>query len=203
MKEHGFVFLDDMISDIRWDAKYSTWDNFTGKPVDGYGVNRIVGTYELSRALLKAKKEAAKQGYGLLLWDSYRPQVAVDCFLKWSEQSEEGYTKSKFYPNINRKDMISQGYVAPKSGHSRGSAIDLTLYNLKTGELLDMGTDFDFMDTKSHHDAVDISNEAVKNRLILKSIMENCGFQSYQYEWWHYLLENEPYPNSYFNFPII
>jgi D-alanyl-D-alanine dipeptidase len=200
--EKGFVFLDEVLPGIRWDAKYATWDNFTGKPVDGYVVNRIVGTNELAAALLVAREQAADLGYGLLLWDGYRPQRAVDRFLQWSEEPEDGYTKSKHYPNINRSEMIRNGYVATLSSHSRGSAIDLTLYRLDTDALVPMGGNFDLMDVISHHDAKGITKAEIKNRRLLRSIMESSGFNSYDCEWWHYKLTNEPYPSTYFDFPI-
>ena len=105
--EKNFVFLDEMLPGIRWDAKYATWDNFTGKPVDGYMVNRIVGTKELGAALRKAQKAAEKLGYGLLLWDGYRPQCAVDCFLNWASLPENNLTKKRYYPNIERKETAA------------------------------------------------------------------------------------------------
>ena len=200
--EKGFLFLDEALPGIRWDAKYATWDNFTGKPVDGYEVNRIVGTYELASALRVAQRKAADLGYGLLLWDGYRPQRAVNRFLQWSREPEDGRTKAKHYPNINRSDMIRKGYVAAKSSHSRGSAIDLTLYRLDTGELVPMGGDFDLMDAISHHDAEGITKAEAENRRLLRRIMESSGFLSYDCEWWHYTLKNEPYPDTYFDFPI-
>jgi len=200
--DKGFLFLDEALPGIRWDAKYATWDNFTGKPVDGYEVNRIVGTYELASALRVAQEKAADLGYGLLLWDGYRPQRAVNRFLQWSREPEDGRTKAKHYPNIRRSDMIRKGYVAARSSHSRGSAIDLTLYRLDTGELVPMGGDFDLMDAISHHDAEGITKAEAENRRLLRGIMESSGFLSYECEWWHYCLKNEPYPDTYFDFPI-
>jgi D-alanyl-D-alanine dipeptidase len=201
--EKGFVFLDEVLRGVRWDAKYATWDNFTGKPVDGYEVNRIVGTHAVALALREAQKQAAALGYGLLLWDGYRPKRAVDCFLRWSEQPEDNLTKERYYPNIERTKMVTQGYVASRSSHSRGSAIDLTLYRLDTGRLVSMGGGFDFMDERSHHAAKGIANREAHNRRQLRSIMENSGFEPYSFEWWHYVLKNEPYPTSYFDFPIL
>jgi D-alanyl-D-alanine dipeptidase len=188
---------------VRWDAKYATWDNFTGKPVDGYEVNRIVGTHALALALLEAQKQAADLGYGLLLWDGYRPKRAVDCFLRWSEQPEDNLTKERHYPNIERTEMFAKGYIASQSSHSRGSAIDLTLYHLDTGALVSMGGSFDFMDESSHHAAKGIASMEAQNRRRLRSIMENSGFEPYSFEWWHYVLRNEPYPNSYFDFSVL
>jgi D-alanyl-D-alanine dipeptidase len=198
----GFVFLDEALRGVRWDAKYATWDNFTGKPVEGYEVNRIVCSHALANALSNAQTAAAAVGFGLLMWDAYRPQRAVDRFLAWSTESEDGRTKAAFYPNIERADMFTNGYVAPKSGHSRGSAVDLTLYRLDTGELAPMGGRHDFMDERSHHGAKGVSGIEAQNRLCLCAVMEQSGFQWYDREWWHYSLRDEPYPDTYFDFPI-
>jgi D-alanyl-D-alanine dipeptidase len=198
----AFVFVDECVPGIRWDAKYATWDNFTGKPVDGYVANRIVGTRALCAALEGVRREAASRGFGLLLWDGYRPQRAVDCFLRWAEQPEDGRTKLRHYPNINRAEMFEKGYVAAKSGHSRGSTVDLTLYHLATGELARMGSDHDVMDSISHHGARGLTQVEARNRQHLRSIMEASGFRSYACEGWHYTLKDEPYPDTYFDFPI-
>lgn len=202
MMKNDFVFVDEYVSGIRWDAKYATWDNFTGKPVDGYVANRIVGTKALCEALEKARKKAASQGFGLLLWDGYRPQRAVDCFMRWAEQPDDGRKKQRYYPNIARPEMFEKGYVAAKSGHTRGSTVDLTIYHLESCELVAMGGDHDLMDSISHHGAIGITQSEAKNRQILCSIMEDSGFTSYDKEWWHYTLKDEPYPNTYFDFPI-
>ena len=199
---HDFVFVDELVPGIRWDAKYATWDNFTGKPVDGYVANRIVGTRALCAALERAQAKAASIGFGLLLWDGYRPQRAVACFLRWSEQPEDGRTKLRHYPNIDRTEMFERGYVAARSGHSRGSTVDLTLYHLATGELAPMGGHYDLMDPISHHGAEGITRLDARSRQRLRSIMESCGFKSYDCEWWHYTLRHEPYPNTYFDFAI-
>lgn len=197
-----FVFVDEFVPGIRWDAKYATWDNFTGRPVDGYVANRIVGARALCAALERAREKAASLGFGLLLWDAYRPQRAVDCFLRWSQQPEDGRTKLRHYPHIDRAEMFERGYVAAKSGHSRGGAVDLTLYHLATGELAPMGGGHDLMDPISHHGATGITHAEARNRDCLRSIMEACGFSAYDCEWWHYALRDEPYPNTYFDFSI-
>jgi D-alanyl-D-alanine dipeptidase len=198
----GFVFLDEVLPGVRWDAKYATWDNFTGTPVDGYELNRVVGSRALAVALREAADHARALGFGLLLWDGYRPQRAVDRFLRWSEQPEDGRTKARFYPNIDRAEMISQGYVAPASGHSRGGAVDLTLYRLDTGELAPMGGGHDLMDRRSHHGAAGLRPHEAVNREVLCSLMEASGFQRYECEWWHYALVDEPHPDEHFDFPI-
>jgi len=199
---HDFVFIDERIPGVRWDAKYATWDNFTSKPVDGYLANRIVGSMALCTALEEARERAAFLGFGLLLWDGYRPERAVECFLRWSKQPEDGRTKPRHYPNIERSDLVTQGYVAARSGHSRGSAIDLTLFHLSSGTLLPMGGRHDLMDPVSHHDVSGLTEDEAGNRRILRSIIEISGFRAFDCEWWHYALSDEPYPNTYFDFPV-
>lgn len=197
-----FVYVDDLVPGIRWDAKYSTWDNFTGKPVDGYLANRIVGTRALCDALRVARDEAAARGFGLLLWDGYRPQRAVDCFVRWSGQPDDGRRKPRHYPRLERPDMVELGYVARRSGHSRGSTVDLTLFHLDTGELAAMGGDHDLMDPVSHHGARGIGAEETWHRDQLCTVMEASGFERYDCEWWHYTLRDEPHPDTYFDFAV-
>lgn len=199
---NDFVFVDEFVPGIRWDAKYATWDNFTGRPVDGYDANRIVGTRALCAALDRARDMAASFGFGLLLWDGYRPQRAVDHFLRWAKQPEDGRTKQRHYPRIDRPAMFRQGYVAARSGHTRGGTVDLTLYDLATGELAPMGGGHDLMDPVSHHGASGITQAEATNRERLCSIMTECGFDFYATEWWHYTLRHEPYPDTYFDFPV-
>jgi D-alanyl-D-alanine dipeptidase len=197
-----FVFVDELVPGVRWDAKYATWDNFTGRPVDGYLANRIVGTRALCEALRRAREQAESLGFGILLWDGYRPQRAVDRFMRWSNEPEDGRTKPRHYPHIDRAAMFEMGYVATQSGHSRGSTVDLTLFHQTTGELARMGGDHDLMDPISHHGARGIAQVEADNRQALRSIMEGSGFSSYAFEWWHYTLKLEPYPNTYFDFPV-
>jgi len=196
------VFVDEFVPGLRWDAKYATWDNFTGKPVDGYLANRIAGTTALCAALGRAQESAASLGFGLLVWDGYRPQRAVDSFLRWSKQPEDGRTKLRHYPKIDRAEIFNRGYVAARSAHTRGSTVDLTLYHLTTGELASMGGDHDLMDSVSHHGAEGITPLEAANRRHLRSVMESSGFSSYDCEWWHYTLHDEPYPDTYFDFLI-
>ena len=198
----GFVFIDEAVPGVRWDSKYATWDNFTGKPVDGYLVNRIVGTTALADALMRARDEAASRGFGLLLWDGYRPQRATERFIQWSEEAEDGAKKQRHYPNIERSQMFDLGYVAARSGHSRGSTVDLTIFHLQSGELVDMGGDHDVMDEISHHGAAGVTAAQTANRESLLQVMERSGFNRYDEEWWHYSLANEPYPDTYFDFVI-
>lgn len=198
----GFAFLDERLPGIRWDAKYATSDNFTGRPVEGYEVNRIVGTWEMCLGLERARHAAESRGLGLLVWDAYRPQRAVDSFLRWARQPEDGLTTGRHYPNIDRSDIVDLGYVAARSGHSRGSAVDLTLVDLVTGRPVPMGGRHDLMDPISHHGAMGISPAETKNRLRLRSIMRAGGFEPFEQEWWHYSLAEEPYPDTYFDFCV-
>ena len=197
-----FVYVDDWVPGIRWDAKYATWDNFTGRPVDGYHVNRIVGTRSLCTALARVSENAAAEGFGLLLWDGYRPQRAVDSFLRWADQPEDGRTKVRHYPNLERAEMLTRGYVAARSGHTRGAAVDLTLYHLATGELVPMGGGHDLMDPVSSHRAHELTAAQASNRGRLRALMEHGGFEPYEPEWWHYTLRHEPHPHVYFDFPL-
>jgi len=197
-----FAFIDELVPGVRWDAKYATWDNFTGTPVDGYLANRIIGTRALGSALARARDAAASRGFGLLLWDGYRPQRAVDHFVRWSMEPEDGRTKRRHYPNIDRAQMFERGYVAARSGHTRGSTVDLTLFDLATAALAPMGGAHDLMDAISHHGAPGITSVEAANRRHLRSIMESCGFRAYDCEWWHYTLEDEPFPHTYFDFVV-
>jgi D-alanyl-D-alanine dipeptidase len=197
-----FVYVDEAVPGIRWDARYATADNFTGAPVDGYLANRVIGTKTLCVALELAQEKAESIGFGLLLWDGYRPQRAVDAFLRWSRSPGESRTKAKHHPNLDRSELFERGYVASRSGHTRGSAIDLTLFRLSTGEPVPMGGDHDLMDPVSHHGAPGITAAEARNRHYLRSIMWTAGFDAYEREWWHYLLRDEPHPDTYYDFPV-
>jgi D-alanyl-D-alanine dipeptidase len=196
------VFVDELVPGLRWDAKYATWDNFTGAPVDGYLANRIAGTKALCAALERAREEAAARGFGLLLWDGYRPRRAVEAFWRWAQRPEDGRTKARHYPNLGRAELFEKGYVSPRSGHTRGSTVDLTLYRLDDGDLAAMGGDHDLMDAVSRHGATEISPLESANRQHLRAVMEASGFSAYECEWWHYTLRDEPYPQTYFDVPI-
>jgi D-alanyl-D-alanine dipeptidase len=196
------VFVDEYVPGVRWDAKYATSDNFTGRPVDGYRVNRIAGTRELCAALEVAQRRAETLGLGLLLWDGYRPQRATEAFVLWSQQPEDGLTKDRHYPNIHRSEFFDSGYVLARSAHSRGSTVDLTLVALATGAPLAMGGDHDLMDAISHHAATGIAADERANRRTLRTVMEHSGFAPYETEWWHYTLTDEPFPDTYFDDPV-
>ena len=201
MLEKGFVYLNEAVENVLWDAKYFSEDNFVGTRVDGYHANCVVGTEELAQALRRVSAAAKEMGLRLLLWDAYRPQRAVAHFMRWCEQAEDGSTKQKHYPNVDKRRMVELGYIAERSGHSRGSTVDLTLCD-GNGNQLDMGGIFDFMDERSHHGCPDITPVQHQNRELLRGLMLSAGFTDYSNEWWHYRLRNEPYPDRYFDFPI-
>ena len=182
--------LPELIVDIR----YATAHNLTGHPLNGYEAGKAIGT----KALMEGMKKAIKAANGLRfrVFDAYRPQRAVTDFVLWAKADENGLTKHEFYPALEKKDLFPLGYIALKSGHSRGSTIDLTL------EGLDMGTAFDLMDDRSHHGAAGVTAQQAFNRRQLKAIMESAGFVPYENEWWHYRLAEEPYPDTYFDFVI-
>ena len=156
----------------------------------------------LCAALESARDEAAALGFGLLLWDGYRPQRAVDCFLRWAQQPEDGRTKPRHYPNIDRAEMFEQGYVAARSGHSRGSTVDLTLFTWPPASSLAWAVDHDLMDPISHHGAGDHAASRRSNRRQLVLAHGGLRLLAYDCEWWHYTLEDEPFPDTYFDFPV-
>lgn len=198
---NGFVDLAQAVPGIMVDARYATAHNLTGHPLAGYLSHKAVATMEAAAALQKAFDAARKLGYGMLVYDAYRPQKAVGDFMIWSREAENGLTKAEFYPDIPKEELFALGYIAEKSGHSRGSTIDLTLTDSQ-GQPVDMGTAFDFMGEESHHNASAVTPEQMRNRAVLCAIMAYAGFAPYENEWWHYRLMKEPYPDTYFDFDI-
>ena len=182
--------------------RYATDHNFTGQIVDGYHSENISLTLDAAKALQKAAEDLKEQGYGFLIYDAYRPKRAVSFFLEWAEQPENNLTKAEFYPDYEKKELFKLGYLAKRSAHSRGSAIDLTLFSLDTGELLDMGSPYDFLSPISNHGTKLITKAQTENRNILKNAMKAAGFKELRTEWWHYQLIQEPYPDTYFDFVI-
>jgi len=198
----GFIHINQVIPDVVYDIRYSGHNNFVGARIDGYNAPMAILTVEAAAALKDVSEEVDSKGYNLKIFDGYRPQKAVDHFIRWAEDAEDIQMKPWYYPNIDKKDLFRNGYIAKKSAHSRGSTIDLTLVYKNTGTELDMGSSYDFLDPISAHDSTLVSTEQAANRKILKEAMENHGFRSYYKEWWHYTLVNEPYPDTYFNFDV-
>ena len=198
----GFVYLKEFLPEARFEVRYATTHNFTGQVVDGYLSDNICLTIEAAEALKKASEYLKKQGYGILIYDAYRPKRAVDFFMEWSKKPEDYSTKEEFYPNFTKEYLFENGYLARRSAHSRGSTVDLTLFYLDTGELVDMGSPYDFLDPISNHGTDKITEEQTRNRNILKEAMNKAGFKAISTEWWHYTLIDEPYPDTYFDFVI-
>ncbi|MFZ0490146.1 MAG: M15 family metallopeptidase [Salegentibacter sp.] len=198
----GFVFVQQMIPDIACDIRYAGHHNFTGRPVAGYEAATPILSAPAAKALKKVQRELRKKNLALKIFDAYRPQRAVDNFMKWARIAGDTLTKSEFYPEVPKSELFARGYIATKSGHSRGSTVDLTLIDLETGKELDMGGPYDFFGEISHHNTSHISQQQKENRNLLKKAMSKYGFRPYSEEWWHYTLRKEPYPNTYFNFVV-
>ena len=179
---------------------YSTY-NFVGDRIDGYNAPVSYITREAAEALKKASDAAMKDGYRIRVYDAYRPQMAVDHFKAWAKDIADTRMKEYFYPDLDKSVLFEQGYIASRSGHSRGSTIDLTLFDMRTGHNVDMGGTFDYFGELSHPDYTDITAEQYANRMYLRKIMVDAGFKPLTTEWWHFILANEPYPDTYFNFP--
>ncbi len=198
----GFVYLDQVLKNAVYDVRYYGSNNFLGKRVDGYLAPKVILTQEAAQALAQAEKALASKGYQLKVFDGFRPQRSVNHFVRWAEDLKDTKMKQQYYPEVDKKDIFRLGYIAAKSGHSRGSTVDLTIVDAKTGQEVDMGSGFDFFGPVSHHGTELITPQQTANRNILKDAMLAAGFKLYDEEWWHYTLQNEPYPNSYFDFAI-
>lgn len=178
------------------EMRYAGPDNFTGGAVDGYEAARCLLARPAAEAIARVSARLAAAGLRLRIYDCYRPQRAVDRFAAWAAAPEDGRTRSAYYPNLEKDQLFALGYIAARSGHSRGAALDVTI------DGLDMGGPWDLFDPASHHGAQGLSDEARAHRLLLKTLMEAEGFKPYAEEWWHYVLREEPYPERYFDFPI-
>ena len=198
----GFVYIHAIIPDIEYEIRYAGSNNFLGEPVRGYKNAVALLTTEAAEALKQVQQDLQARGYCLKIFDGYRPQQAVDHFVAWAKDPNATAMKQEFYPNVKKENLFEEDYIAARSGHTRGSTVDLTLIDYSTNEELDMGSPYDFFGEISHHDAPDISPQQEKNRMILKDAMEKYGFRPLSTEWWHYTLNNEPYPDTYFNFPV-
>tara|TARA_Y100001935_G_scaffold75927_1_gene63353 strand:+ start:2703 stop:3365 length:663 start_codon:yes stop_codon:yes gene_type:complete len=199
--EDGFVYLNDTDDSIIVDLKYYSTENFTGQFVEGYLSNNAILTKESALALSNAQDDFNKLGYSLILYDAYRPQRSVDFFVQWSKNPYDTINKRIYYPDVKKSELFELGYIASKSGHSRGSTVDVSLVEISTNKVLDMGTIFDYFGIESHTFFNDISEKQKSNRLILYEIMSNNGFKNYSKEWWHFTLKNEPY-QKYFDFLV-
>ena len=195
-----FAEISTMIDDAAYDIRYYSSNNFTGSRINGYKAPRAYLTKEALAALSKAAEDLRHQGYRLLIWDSYRPQKAVDNFVEWINDPKDAGDKT-FYPKLKKSQLLKGNYIAEKSGHTRGSTVDLTIIK-KDGGFVDMGGTFDLFSKVSHPDYGKLTKEQKQNRKILHDAMVKAGFQGIDSEWWHYTLKNEPYKDTYFNFDV-
>ena len=198
----GFVLLSDIVPSIVQEIRYFSTFNFIGDRIDGYEEPCALLTKDAARALKAVSNEMLVQGYRLKIFDAYRPVNAVKHFILWGIEDEDIRMKPYFYPEIDKQDTFALGYIAKQSSHSRGSAIDLTLLDMATGKELDMGSPFDMFSERSHPDYRGITDEQYENRMILQKSMVRNGFVPYECEWWHFMLKDEPIPDTYFNFPV-
>ena len=222
----GFVYLNDIDPSIIQDMRYAGYHNFIGHPISGYKAAECILTRPAAIALSRVQQSLKSFSLSLKVYDCYRPQLAVNEFIAWSQQPALQQMKAEFYPRVNKADFFKLGYVASKSGHSRGSTIDLTLVTLPLAKQehyvpgqklrscfapyaerfqdgsIDMGTGFDCLDPTAHFANPTIQGKAMQNRLLLKSLMQRQGFAPYPIEWWHFTLKDESFPDTYFSFPI-
>ena len=199
---NGFVYLEDVDASIQKELRYLSNNNFIGKKIDGYKNNCVIITEQAAHQLKKVQTELLKKGLSLKVFDAYRPQEAVNHFVKWAKVLSDTLMKQEYYPKVPKSQLFNQGYIASKSGHTRGSTVDLTIIDAKTGKELDMGSPYDFFGVQSHPLHSNLSKEQKENRMLLRKVMLENNFKPYENEWWHFTLRNEPFRNTYFNFSV-
>jgi D-alanyl-D-alanine dipeptidase len=197
----AFVDVATVVPGLIVEARYAGSHNFVGRPIDGYAAPRCLLTMAAAQALAGVAQDVAKYGLVIKAFDCYRPVRAVANFVRWARDLDDVAEKKEFYPDVDKRTLFRDGYISSRSGHSRGSTVDLTLANAD-GRELDMGTPFDFFSPKSWPNAGSISNTVMVNRGELANAMRHHGFRPYQKEWWHFTLSHEPFPNTYFDFPV-
>lgn len=202
MNPSGFVLLSEQVPGIIQEIRYHSTYNFIGDRIDGYEEPVALLTKEAARALKTVANEAMVMGYRLKVYDAYRPACAVKHFVLWGIEDQDIRMKPYFYPELEKQELFAKGYIAKQSGHSRGSTIDLTLFDMKTGKEVDMGGPFDYFGELSHPDFKGITDAQYNNRMRLRSLMTRNGFVPIDCEWWHFTLKDEPYPDTYFEFPV-
>ena len=205
-----FVVLTDVVPDVILEIRYYSTYNFIGRRIPGYEPIAML-TRQAADSLKKVSDDLVKQGYRLKIFDGYRPQKAVDYFMAWAKDVNDTIMKPYFYPELDKSVLVPQEYVAEKSGHTRGSTIDLTLFDMKLEKEVDMGCTYDYFGLASHPDVQPgqevgaykpINRQQYANRMILRNAMLAHGFKPYDCEWWHFTLANEPFPDTYFTFPV-
>lgn len=216
MDSSQFVNITDVVPDAILEIRYHSTYNFVGARIDGYEEPTALLTRQAADSLRAVSLDLKRHGYVLKIYDAYRPQRAVDYFMRWSQDLGDTITKAYFYPRLTKKEVFDGEYVATKSGHSRGSTVDLTIVDMKTGKEVDMGGTFDWFGIESHPDygggnpetldfqQTDPNFTSVQfyNRMVLRTAMLRHGFKPLDNEWWHFTLKDEPFPDTYFNFPV-
>ena len=197
-----FVLLSEAVPDAILEIRYYSTYNFVGDRINGYEAPVAYLTKAAAKALREVSDELVSRGYRLKIYDAYRPQRAVNHFEEWAKDLDDTRMKKYFYPELNKDVLFDQGYIAHRSGHSRGSTVDLTLFDMTTEKEADMGGTFDYFGELSHPDYKDITEAQYQNRMLLREVMVKHGFKPLAEEWWHFTLKDEPYPNTYFTFPV-
>lgn len=199
---NGFVHLKEHIPGIVLDARYFGTNNFIGQRIRKYESDNLIIGIEAANALVNVQQELKTKGLELKVFDAYRPQGAVDHFVEWAKDLNDTLMKAQFYPDVDKSELFDKGYIAAKSGHSRGSTIDLTIIDSDTRVELDMGTTFDFFSPKSWPTDTTVTTKQFENQMLLQTLMEKHNFKHLPEEWWHFTLNNEPYPDTYFEFSV-
>ena len=198
----GFVVLADIVPAVIQEIRYYSTYNFIGERIPGYAEPCALMTKEAAQALLSVSAELAAKGLRLKIFDAYRPADAVRYFINWCADEQDQRMKPYFYPEIEKQDIFKNGFLADRSSHSRGSTVDLTLLDMSTGRELDMGSPFDLFSDISRTDSKLVTPQQHENRLLLQKAMLRGGFEPLDCEWWHFTLKDEPYPDTYFEFPV-
>ena len=198
----AFVEIANAVPDVILEIRYYSTFNFVGERIDGYIEPTALLTKEAAKALKIASDKFASRGYRLKIYDAYRPQRAVDHFVRWAKDTSDQRMKKVFYPDVPKERLFELGFIAEHSGHSRGSTVDLTLFDMSRGCDVDMGGYFDYFGDISHFDHHDLTDAQRANRALLRDVMMDAGFAPYEYEWWHFTLRDEPYPDTFFDFPV-
>jgi D-alanyl-D-alanine dipeptidase len=197
----AFVDAATVVPGLIPEMRYATAHNFTARPVDGYEARHCLLTREAAIALAAVARDVASHRLVIKAFDCYRPTRAVENFIRWARDINDQAARAEFYPNVDKRTLFRDGYIASHSGHSRGSTIDMTLAHAD-GTELDMGTPFDFFSPRSWTADPSVTPEQHANRMFLVAAMRRHGFRNYEKEWWHYTLTPEPFPDTYFNFPV-
>jgi D-alanyl-D-alanine dipeptidase len=198
----GFVYVINEIPSVKTELRYFSENNFVGSNIEGYETNSAILSKEATMALKKVQMALENKNLSLKIYDAYRPQKAVNYFWEWTKKLDDTLMKEQYYPKLKKTDLFQLHYIAKRSGHSRGSTVDLTIVDNLTGKELDMGSPYDFFGEESSVDFKGISTEQQNNRKLLQRIMLANGFRNYSKEWWHFTLNNEPFKNTYFNFDV-